>query len=144
MSDEPEIRANIREILAPFIGLRLLDVFQQEVGELADPDADPFIELMFENGEYIKFFIADNEHYKAGAPLCFSDGTEGSDEYVPSPEDAAARKWAVVEWRDEHGRVYHVIPSYGRNHELNPECWCKPVKGFRDDDSYYFTHNEEI
>ena len=29
MTDQPEVRANIREILAPFIGLRLLEVFQQ-------------------------------------------------------------------------------------------------------------------
>jgi len=144
MTDQPEVRANIREILGLFIGQRLLDISQNEVGELADPDADSFIQLMFENGQYIKFFITDSEHYKAKSPLCFTDGTNGSDEYIPSPEDAAARKWAVVVWRDEHGSVDHVVPTFGRNHDLNPECWCNPVKGFRDDDSYYFTHNEEV
>ena len=60
MSDQPEVVANIREILGLFIGQRLLEITQNEVGELADPDADGFIQLMFENGQYIKFFIADS------------------------------------------------------------------------------------
>jgi hypothetical protein len=143
MSDEPEVRANIREILGLFIGQRLLDISQNEVGDLADPDEDGFIQLMFENGQYIKFFITDNEHYKAKSPLCFTDGHEVDDEYVPSLEDAAARKWAVVSWCDEHGSVYHVIPTFGRNHCRVPECWCNPKKSYRDDGSYFYVHNEE-
>ena len=62
MTDQPEVRANIRELLGLFIGQRLLDISQNEVGELADPDEDGFIQLMFENGQYIKFFITDSEH----------------------------------------------------------------------------------
>ena len=142
MTDNLEPVANIREILGLFIGQRLLEITQNEVGELADPDADNFIQLMFENGQYIKFFIADNECYKAKAPLCFSDGHEVDDEYVPTPEDAAAHNWILVRWRDEHGSVDHCIPTYGQNHCLVPECWCNPKKEYRDDDSYFFVHNE--
>ena len=143
MSDQPEVVANIREILGLFIGQRLLEITQNEVGELADPDADGFIQLMFENGQYIKFFIADSEHYKAKAPLCFSDGHEVDDEYVPTLEEVEAHGWVVINWRDEHGSVDHCIPTFGRNHCLVPECWCAPKKEYCDDDSYFFVHNEE-
>jgi hypothetical protein len=97
---------------------------------------------MFENGQYIKFFIADSDMYKAGAPFCFTDGHQVDDEYVPSPEEAAAHGWIVVEWRDEGGNVDHCIPTFGRNHQLVPECFCNPRKEDRDDGSYFFMHNE--
>jgi hypothetical protein len=98
---------------------------------------------MFENGQSIKFFIVDNDLYKAKAPLCFTDGHNVDDEYVPSLEEAEAHGWIVVEWRDEHGSVDHCIPTFGRNHQLIPECFCNPKKEYRDDGSYFFTHNEE-
>jgi len=143
MNDEPEVKANIRDLLGFFIGQRLLEITQNEVGPLADPDADKFIELMFENGQTIKFFIADNDAYKAGSPLCFTDGKMVDDDYVPTQEQADAHGWIAVEWRDENGCVDHCIPTFGRNHQLCPECFCHPKKEYREDGSYFFTHNEE-
>jgi hypothetical protein len=139
--NEPEVKANIRELLGHFIGQRVLEITQNEVVDFDPRKQDHFVELMFENGCTLKFFITDSEHYKSGAPFCFSDGKEVDDEWVPTKEECESRGWICIAWRDGDGRVDHVIPTFGQNHRLIPECWCGPLREVRDDESYFYTHN---
>ena len=128
MSD-PVAEGKIREILAHLIGKRVLDISQQDPEDIA-AGKDSFVELMFEDGNTLKFFIADSDAYVGGFPMSFSDPN-------PRPEDddglwhpnAAERNggaWAVVEMRTDKGPVNHVLPTSEPLHALDESCWCGP------------------
>jgi hypothetical protein len=138
-----EICGNIRDILKHLIGQRLLDITQQDQEDI-DAGRDHFIELMFENGDTLKMFSLAGEFYKARGSFAFSDPDkpDGEREYTPNEEDAKA-KWNVVEWRDEDGIAYHNMPTFGRRHIFNENCWCGTSKKIRDDGIPIITHNEE-
>ena len=40
------------------------------------------------------------------------------------PNSRTCRKWAVYE--EDNG--VHVVPLYGRMHELIARCWCEPKR----------------
>jgi hypothetical protein len=103
---------------------------------------DGFVEFMFENGYTFKIFCADPKAYKSGFPFCYTTPDENDGLYHPSAEDAAKGKWAVVEQHSADGTIDHIIPCRGKLHEFDKDCFCKPKKGFRDDGSYFFTHEE--
>lgn len=126
--------SNIRKILGHLIGQRLLEITQHEKQEFLE-GKDSFVELMFENGDTLKFFVADESAYKSGFPFCYSDPdkTMMDDIYVPSEEDAAEGKWAVVQWNTDAGRELHVMPNFGKHHIFDESCWCGTRKEIRSD-----------
>jgi hypothetical protein len=134
--------SNIREILGFLIGNELLDITSEDEADRKD-GRDPFIELLFENGATLKFFILDSDLYKAAGPLCFSDPSRVDDDlYHPDPSDAEAHKWVAVKELTEDGEIMHVIPCFGKLHAINEICDCQPKKEFRDDGSWFFNHEE--
>jgi hypothetical protein len=118
---------NIRELIGHLIGKRLLDISQQDPEQLETDD--PFIQLMFEDGNTLTFFVLESELYKKGC-MCFSDPHPGriddEDMYTPTEEEKAGGKWAVIEMNDREPVEGHVVPTYGRNHFLHQQCWCGP------------------
>ena len=54
--------------------------------------------------------------------------------YVPPEEDIARGTWAVLsEIVDENGEPdlsspLHVVPIYGKYHEVDGKCWCGPMQ----------------
>lgn len=62
MSDD-EVFSNIRDILGELIGKRLVDITQHD-----DAEEDSFVELMFEDGLYLKFPVPDDYgfHHNCG------------------------------------------------------------------------------
>jgi len=66
MNDEEEIHANIRSILGPLIGRKLLDITQHDNAE----EEGSFIQLHFDDGSYLKFPIGEAgfQHNVEGEP----------------------------------------------------------------------------
>lgn len=133
---------NIRELLGHLIGQKLMEITQQD----KDEDGDPYVELLFEKGNTLKFFLADGEDYECGFPFCFSDPDPNAPEddgfFHPDPADEEAHKWAAVVELTPKGEVLHVIPCFGKLHHIGEECWCNPRKDFRDDGSWSWVHEE--
>lgn len=138
-----ESYANIRDILGHLIGRTVVDITQHDKEDFVAGD-DAYVELMFDDGNTLKFFTLENKHYKAPGPFCFSDpntAEKDADEYVPTEDDKSTKGWIVVEKEDTEYPV-HVIPNFGRNHILNMGCWCNPaLDPFREDP--IVNHNEE-
>jgi hypothetical protein len=141
--EDTDTYANIREILGFLIGQKVVDITQEDK-EDREAGRDSFVELLFENGATLKFFVLDSDQYKAPGPFCFSDPARNDDDelYHPSPEDVAAHKWAVVVELTEDGEIMHVIPCFGKLHHIGENCDCKPRKDFRDDGSWSWVHEE--
>lgn len=60
MAEEPEkTYDNIREILGSLIGAKVVDITQHDHDELVETKKG-FIQIHFDNGEYLKFFIGDD------------------------------------------------------------------------------------
>lgn len=114
---------NIRDILGSLIGQRVLDISQHDPEDIGDS----FVQLMFENGKSLKFYILDSEHYKAPGPIVLSDPDLASDEWTPTEEEAAAGNWAVVNVWDDKQPENHVLPTHGKKHSLDIDCWCRPA-----------------
>lgn len=142
MNGNKQSVGNIRELIGHLIGKRLTDITQQD----NDHEGDRFIEFMFEDGNTATFFLADGEAYQCGFPMCFSDPDPNAPEddgfYHPEPADTADRKWAAVAEYTNNGEVMHVIPCFGNLHYIGETCDCRPAKQFRDDGSWYFSHEE--
>lgn len=117
--------SNIRELLGHLIGQRLIEITQDD----EDEEGDRFVELMFENGNTVRFFTVDSEHYRDGC-FCFSDPNpdriDEEDFYTPTAEEKAAGKWAVIEMDGRDPVEGHVVPLTGKQHYLNQTCWCRP------------------
>lgn len=52
--------------------------------------------------------------------------------YTPSASELAQGQWAVVRERIEGGipdltSPAHIIPMFGRRHEIFRTCWCMPA-----------------
>lgn len=56
---EEEIYSNIRSILNELIGKRLVDITQHDEDEFAETQKS-YVMLMFEDGNYVKFFVGDD------------------------------------------------------------------------------------
>lgn len=140
MSEEVDHVRNIRELLGRLIGQKLMDITQKD----PDEEGDQYTEFLFEKGNTVKFYLADGDAYACGFPMCFSDPNDAEDDelYHPSPENAAAKKWAAVSEITPNGEVMHVIPCFGKLHHIGEICDCKPRKEFRDDGSWFFAHEE--
>lgn len=137
---------NIRELLGHLIGQKLVDITQDDAEDRA-LGRDPFVVLMFENGDTLQFNVADGEDYACGFPFCFSDPDKSQDDdgpWIPSAEDLASGNWAVVCQNTVDGIIQHCMPMHGKHHFLDETCWCNPKKMWREDDSFYFTHEEMI
>ena len=147
MSDKESIRHydNIRELLGHLQGQRLIEITAEDQ-EDRDAGRDGYVELMFENGNTVKFFLVDGDDYKCGFPLCFSDPDPDAPEddgfYHPDSADAAAHKWAAVEHYNEEGPATHIIPCFGKLHFIEKTCWCGPKREVTDNDVLMFNHNE--
>lgn len=141
--NKPEVKGNIRDILKHLIGQRLLDITQDDEEDRV-AGRDRFIELFFENGDTLKLFSLPNESYKARGAFAFSDPDKRmmEREYIPNERDAQS-KWVVMEWRDEDGITYHTMPTFGRRHIFNENCWCGTSTKIREDGIPIITHNEE-
>lgn len=144
---QPVNEGKLRDILAHLLGQRLLEISESDPEDI-EAGGDPFVELMFENGDTLRFFVVDGEEYASGFPFCFSDPDKGKqdDIFHPDAEDAAARKWCVVEERTETGPVGHVIPAFGKEHRMDADCWCRPAierLGGEHRLRRIVTHNEE-
>ena len=142
MTDKPEFHANIREILGHLINKRLVEITMHDEEDL-DAGKDGFVELMFEDGNTLRFFTTDNDKYKSGSPFCFSDPKNGNTEYTPTPEEEAAHGWVAIGGIDEEGMHDHCIPTWGRHHFLEASCWCKPTRDYAAGDDFFYSHNEE-
>lgn len=60
MADEPKREySNIRQILGSLIGTKVLDITQHDPEEW-DETGKSYIQLHFDNGEFVKFFIGDD------------------------------------------------------------------------------------
>jgi hypothetical protein len=140
MSEDIQQTRNIRDLIGHLIGQRLVDITQPD----EDEEGDHYDELMFEKGNTVKFFFADSEAYEGGFPMCFSDPNREDDDgfYHPDPEAVEAHKWAAVGEITPKGEILHAIPCFGKLHHIGETCNCHPQKGFRDDGSWYFTHEE--
>ena len=57
MFDDP-LYTNIRDILGPLIGRRLVDITQHSKEEFRD-DQTSYVMLMFDDGSYLRFTIGD-------------------------------------------------------------------------------------
>lgn len=57
MSEDKEIYANIRDILGPLIGQRLVDITQHDRDEY-DANGLGFVQLLFDDGSHIKFYVS--------------------------------------------------------------------------------------
>jgi len=142
MTDEPY--ANIREILGHLIGRTLIEITQHDKEDFLNGE-DSFVELMFNDGNTLKFFALDSKLYKVPGAFCFSDpnGETEEDEYVPTEEDRATKGWIVVEKKTDPDYPVHVLPNFGRNHILTMDCWCRPkLDEYREDP--IVNHNEEL
>lgn len=117
--------SNIRELLSHLIGKTLMDITQDD----PDEEGDRFVELMFDDGNTLRFFTLDPELYEKGA-FCFSDPhpdrIDDEDMYTPTKDEMAAGKWAVIEMTDRDPVEGHIVPTFGKNHYLNQSCWCQP------------------
>jgi hypothetical protein len=141
MSNNESVRHadNIRELLGHLKGQRLMEITQEDEGH----EGDRFIDLLFEDGNSLRFYLTNSEHYIGGYPFSFSDpGPEDDGFYHPDPEHAAAKQWAVVEEITPIETVYHIIPCFGQLHFIGESCWCHPVRDRRDDGGLLFNHNE--
>ena len=139
----------IRELLSHLVGQRLLEITENDKDEIAEGE-DNFIELMFDGGDTVQFFIAsDPSAYRGGSPIAFSDPDKESGElfedgfFRPTPEEKEKVGWIAVQWHDSGGVEVHIVPVKGREHFLDKNCWCNPIKKVRDDDSWFWGHNEE-
>jgi hypothetical protein len=141
MSDEKVWHAdNIRELLGHLVGKRLMEITQED----EDHEGDRFIDLLFEDGNSLRFYMTDSEHYIGGFPFSFSDPNDEEDDgfYHPDPEHAAAKQWAVVEDITPLGTIYHTIPCFGQLHFIGESCWCHPVRVTCDNGRVLSNHNE--
>jgi hypothetical protein len=142
MTEGTQQSGNIREILGFLIGKTVVDITQEDA-EDRKAGRDSFVELLFDNGATLKFWVLDSDLYKAPGPMCFSDPSREDDEiFHPDPADEAAHKWAAVAELTEEGEVMHVIPCFGKLHHVGETCDCKPHKDFRDDGSWSWVHEE--
>jgi hypothetical protein len=143
----PQHADNIRQLLGHLIGQRLLEITSEDQ-EDRDAGRDRFVELMFENGYTVKFFLADGYSYRGGYPMCFSDPDPDPDAqddngfFHPKPEDVALHRWAVVEEFTPDGPTSHVIPCFGKLHFIGSTCWCNSAREVKDDGDLFWTHNE--
>lgn len=136
--NEPVLSGGIRDLLKHLIGQRLMEITEED----DDEEGDPFVDLLFENAQSVRFFIAPNDAYECGAPLCFSDPNGDSDGlYHPDPEDVAAHKWAVVVEITPKGEMQHIIPCFGKLHAISEICDCGPKKELKDGHEFY-NHKE--
>jgi hypothetical protein len=137
---EPTTEFKLRDILRHLIGKRVLDISEDDEEDVLD-GKDSFVQLMFEDGNILKFFVADNEAYRAGAPFCFSNPNTKPKEddglWHPTPEEQAAGNWAVVPTITELGEVDHILPTSEPLHALDDQCWCGPDSS----ESGIVTHN---
>ena len=51
--------SNIRDILGKFVGRVVIDITQHDEDEFAE-DGRAYIMLMFDNGDFVKFFVGDD------------------------------------------------------------------------------------
>lgn len=64
--------------------------------------------------------------------------------YVPTDAEKAEGRWSVVLERvDEDGdpdwaSPVHIIPTFGKHHDISMECWCKPTQ--KPDDKEMWIH----
>lgn len=67
--------------------------------------------------------------------------------YVPSERDQAAGKWVVIpEFLEEDGNpdlttTLHILPTFGRHHQIHASCWCCPEVKQPDDGPTYLCHH---
>ena len=54
-----ETYSNIREILGHLIGRKLVEITQHDEDEFLE-DGRSYVQLMFEDGDHIKFFVGDD------------------------------------------------------------------------------------
>lgn len=64
--------ATIREILAPYIGAKVVDITQHDPEDF-EKDGRCFVVLMFDNGMTLKFFVGDDG-------FVHDNGEDGEDE----------------------------------------------------------------
>lgn len=130
---------NIREILGRLIGKKLIDISQHDQEDLKTLDS--FIQLMFDDGCTLRFYILETELYKAPAPLVMSDPNESS-EWVPTAEEIASGNWAVVVSANPEQQENHVVPTHGKHHSLDIDCWCGTETELADNGILIVKHKE--
>jgi hypothetical protein len=58
---DPEEYSNVREMLGGFIGKRIAEITQHDEDEWAE-DQLSYVQLHFEDGSYLKFYIMDDDY----------------------------------------------------------------------------------
>lgn len=121
---------NIRDILQPAVGQRVIDISQHDKADLED-GKDAFVQFLFENGVTIKFYISENEAYASGVPICMQDPNTPDDPnddgcWHPTEQEQIEGRWAVLEVANDDLRTGHVVPTFGKAHKLEGDCWCEP------------------
>jgi hypothetical protein len=147
MASRERTASTIRELLSHLIGKRLLEITGEDEEDRAD-GKDRFASLMFDDGNTVTFYFAQDESaYRGGSPMSFSDPDDQNEEFTdgyfhPTPEEKERHGWVCVSWRDAQGEEFHVVPTWTEDHFLDGSCWCGPIKKLREDDSWYWGHNE--
>ena len=147
--NKSEEYVNIRDILKPVIGQKLVEITQHDDAEFA-AGKDSYVMLMFESGTTVKFNIADNAAYRSGYAINIvepGDDPKVDGLYHPSKEEEAARGWLVVECLTDDILCGHVLPTWGRLHQVDTAgCWCGATAEDKEPDHRFrrvWTHNEE-
>jgi hypothetical protein len=55
-----EKTGNVRHFMQPFIGRSVMDITQSEKGDPEEEVAGSFIQLFFDNGTTLRFFVRDD------------------------------------------------------------------------------------
>ena len=67
--------------------------------------------------------------------------------FVPVKEDTERGRFAVIfEMNDEDGDPEvtsnaHIVPLFGKHHEICTSCWCSPKAEMHKDGSFVFSHS---
>jgi hypothetical protein len=145
--DGERTASTIRELLSHLIGKRLLEITGEDEEDRA-AGKDRFATLMFDDGNTVTFYFAqDQSAYRGNSPMSFSDPDDKSQSFEdgyfhPTPEEKERRGWIAVNWHDATGTETHVVPVWTKDHFLGESCWCQPIKKVREDESWFWGHNE--
>lgn len=129
---------NIRDILGWMIGQRIVDISQKDPEDVGDG----YVQLILENGKTIKFYTLDSDLYKAPGCIAIGDPSLSPDVWEPTEEEAAAGNWAVVNVWDDKQPENHVLPTHGKKHSLDIDCWCQPDTEPGPEDHLIVKHKE--
>jgi hypothetical protein len=61
--------------------------------------------------------------------------------FHPTQEEEESHGWIAVDWRDESGIERHLVPTWGKHHWLDGNCWCNPDRYFYEDGLHDWRHN---